>query len=95
MKRLLNTVLVGGTLLPLFSAAAQDSGAFFTGSYRNVLAEWGLGEDEIKARLDETWQQLFYGDDNTERVYYPVGEDMAYVLDVANKDVRSEGMSYG
>lgn len=88
-------------LLTLFFAvqvAAQEptmQGAFFTGSYPNVLAEIGLTDDEIQARLDAVWLSLFYGDDDTERVYYPVGDDMAYILDVNNQDVRSEGMSYG
>lgn len=70
-------------------------GAFYTGEYPNVLQEIGLTDEEIQTRIDEVWQSLFYGDDNTERVYYPVGEDMAYILDVNNQDVRSEGMSYG
>jgi oligosaccharide reducing-end xylanase len=56
---------------------------------------WGLSQDEIQTRIDEAWQQLFYGNDSNQRVYYPVGEDMAYVLDTGNNDVRSEGMSYG
>ncbi len=72
-----------------------EEGAFFTGDYRNMLAEWGLSDAEIQARIDATWEQLFYGDDDTERVYYPVGDDMAYMLDTGNNDVRSEGMSYG
>lgn len=70
-------------------------GAFYTGEYRNMLAEWGLSEEEIQARIEATFQQLFYGDDNTERVYYPVGDDMAYIEDINNRDVRTEGMSYG
>ncbi len=72
-----------------------EEGAFFTGEYRNLLAEWGLSEDEIQARIDSTFQQLFYGDDATERVYYPVGDDMAYIEDINSGDIRSEGMSYG
>lgn len=72
-----------------------ETGAYFSGEYRNMLAAWGLSEEEIQARIDQTWQQLFYGSDASERVYYPVGDDMAYILDVANDDVRSEGMSYG
>ncbi len=71
------------------------TGAFYSGEYRNMLKEWGLGDEEIQARIDEVWNQLFYGDDDTERVYYPVGDDMAYILDVNNNDVRTEGMSYG
>jgi len=71
------------------------TGAYATGVYRNMLAEWGLSAAEIQERIDTTWQQLFYGDDATQRVYYPVGDDMAYILDTGNNDVRSEGMSYG
>jgi oligosaccharide reducing-end xylanase len=76
---------------------AQDTaqGAFHTGEYPNLLREWGRTDEEIQARIDTAWEQLFYGDDEQERVYYPVGEDMAYMLDVNNNDVRSEGMSYG
>ena len=48
-----------------------------------------------RARIDAAWDQLFYGDDDSERVYYPVGEDMAYIMDIGNGDVRTEGMSYG
>ncbi len=79
------------------SSAQEDAerGAFFTGEYPNVLHEIGLTDEEIQARIDAVWQSLFYGDDDTERVYYPVGDDMAYMLDVNNQDVRSEGMSYG
>lgn len=72
-----------------------NQGAFETGNYPNILREWGLSDADIQTRIDETWDQLFYGSDDTQRVYYPVGEDMAYVLDVNNADVRSEGMSYG
>jgi oligosaccharide reducing-end xylanase len=79
----------------LTSAQSDSQGAFYTGKYPNLLKEWGLSDEEIQARIDATWEQLFYGDDDTERVYYPVGDYMAYVLDVNNADIRSEGMSYG
>lgn len=70
-------------------------GAFENGQYRNIFAEWGRSEAEIRAKIDAAWEQLFYGSDDSQRVYYPVGEDMAYMLDTGNSDVRSEGMSYG
>jgi oligosaccharide reducing-end xylanase len=96
MRKLLIVCLLLVTLLSMSSdLAAQDEGAFHTGEYRNVLAEWGLSDEEIQARIDQTWEQLFYGNDSTQRVYYPVGDDMAYVTDINNGDVRSEGMSYG
>jgi oligosaccharide reducing-end xylanase len=70
-------------------------GAFTSGHYRNLFQEMLGKSDEVQAKLDAAWNQLFYGDDNTQRVYYPVGTDMAYVMDIGNGDVRTEGMSYG
>lgn len=83
--------------LAVLPVQSQDEpqGAFFTGEYPNLLAEIGISDEEIDARIEEVFQSLFYGDDDTERVYYPVGDDMAYILDVNNQDIRSEGMSYG
>jgi oligosaccharide reducing-end xylanase len=70
--------------------------AFETGVYPNLFKNYlGESEAEIQAKIDSAFNQLFYGDDSTERVYYPVGSDMAYITDVANEDVRTEGMSYG
>jgi oligosaccharide reducing-end xylanase len=83
------------TMSPNTSLQSDPQGAFFTGEYPNLLSEWGRTDEEIGARIDEAWDKLFYGDDETERIYYPVGDDMAYLLDVNNADVRSEGMSYG
>lgn len=59
----------------------------------------GKSEAEVQARLDAAWEHFFYGDENTERIYYPVDspadEEMAYVIDINNNDIRSEGISYG
>ena len=70
--------------------------SFETGTYRNLITQYlGKSQAEIQGRLQATWQQLFYGDDDFQRIYYPVGSDMAYIEDIGNGDVRSEGMSYG
>lgn len=62
----------------------------------NLFAELlGKSQSETEAKVEAAFQQLFYGDAENERIYYPVGEDMAYIWDVGNDDVRSEGMSYG
>lgn len=71
-----------------------QQGAFYTGEYRNIFKELGFSEDDINAKLNETWNDLFYGDPNV-RIYYPQDEDKSYILDTGNLDVRSEGMSYG
>jgi oligosaccharide reducing-end xylanase len=71
-------------------------GAFESNEYRNLFKEYlGKSDEEVQTKIDAAWNQLFYGNDDSERVYYPVGEDMAYIQDIGNSDVRSEGMSYG
>ena len=61
-------------------------------NYRNVFAEIGKSEQEINDRLREVVNEFFYGKD---KVYFPVGNDMAYIEDTGNHDARTEGMSYG
>lgn len=64
-------------------------------TYRNVFTEFGIAtQEEVEKRLQEVKNYFFYGDEN-QRVYYPVGEDMAYIEDTGNHDARTEGMSYG
>lgn len=70
-------------------------GAFDTGIYRNLFLEAGYTQAQVDQRLADLWHTYFEGDVDNERLYYEVGDDMAYILDVHNKDVRSEGMSYG
>ena len=70
------------------------SGAFETGIYRNVFAEYGLPEEEIGKRVTAAFQTMFYGSEE-ERIYHEAGTDMGYLTDTGNNDVRTEGMSYG
>jgi oligosaccharide reducing-end xylanase len=71
-------------------------GSFESNEYRDLFAEYlGKSDAEVNARIEAAWNQLFYGNDDSERIYYPVGEDMAYITDIGNGDVRTEGMSYG
>ena len=78
------------------SDKSQPKGVYFTGVYPDYFAEWlGKSEQEVKVRLDSTFNQLFFGNDSTQRLYYPVAPDMAYIEDITNADVRTEGMSYG
>jgi oligosaccharide reducing-end xylanase len=76
--------------------SAEMRGAYFTGVYPDLFSSLlGLPEPAVRGKIDSAFARLFYGRDSSERVYYPVGKDMAYVMDVANNDVRTEGMSYG
>ena len=83
-------------MIPPTEMTQPQAGAFHTGFYRNLFEEYlGKSDAEVELKLNAAWEQLFYGNDASERVYYPVGEDMAYIADIGNGDVRSEGMSYG
>lgn len=69
-------------------------GAFYTGEYRNIFKELGFTETEIERKLEDAYQTIFYGS-KEERFYHELGDDMAYIEDTGNHDVRTEGMSYG
>ena len=101
MRFVLSMLLLAG--LSSFPVRAQTtgdgSGAFHTGRYRDLFAEQGHSQAEIRARVDAAFQQLFHGDKDHQAIYYEVGANgngpLAYVTDVANRDARTEGMSYG
>ncbi|RYG43894.1 glycoside hydrolase, partial [bacterium] len=82
-------------LLAADAPAGKSPKSYETGLYRSLFRESGKSEEEIKAKLNAAWNQLFYGNDENERVYFPLEDGTAYIKDVGNDDVRSEGMSYG
>ena len=106
MRHTFAVLLVSLSLIPcslsqassLLSPSCQShtQGAYDTGSYPNLFHTLlGKSDAEIENRISKSFQQLFHGSDDSERVYYPVGADMAYIEDILNQDVRTEGMSYG
>ena len=74
----------------------ETKGAYYTGKYRDLFTELlGKSKTEVNEKVNTAFNQLFFGSNSTQRVYYPVGNDMAYIEDIINQDVRTEGMSYG
>ena len=69
-----------------------DKGGFETGEYRNVFVEAGYSPKEVDAKLNQVFEEVFFGPD---KVYFEVEDSLAYVSDIKNNDVRTEGMSYG
>jgi oligosaccharide reducing-end xylanase len=69
-----------------------EKGAWETGSYRNLFLEAGYSQADIDAGLARAYYEVFEGPD---RVYFEVGDSMAYVSDLKNRDARTEGLSYG
>jgi len=78
------------TALILACTAVSDAPA------RNLFGEMlGKSEAETTSRIEATWRQFTHGDKDTERLYYEAPNNTAYIADIGNGDVRSEGMSYG
>lgn len=77
----------------------RQEGALATGQYRNLFVEGGHSQEEVSAKINAAFQQLFHGDSETQAVYFPAGRnangDLAYICSIGQNDVRSEGMSYG
>jgi endo-1,4-beta-D-glucanase Y len=77
----------------------SDSGAFVSGKYRDLFVEAGHSPNEVQAKVNKAFEQLFEGDPCTQALYFPAGSNangpLAYICDIHNDDVRSEGMSYG
>jgi len=99
---MLTMALGMSSMLTLAAAAAtttDGAGAYATGKYRDLFAEAGRTPQEIDARIARAWEQLFRGDEQTQRLYFPSGANengpLAYIPDIQHTDVRSEGMSYG
>jgi len=80
--------------------SGDGEGAYKTGRYHNLFTErLGHSESETRQKIERTFQQLFHGDGQEQRIYFETGANadgpLAYVTDWANNDARSEGMSYG
>ena len=93
----------GARLAPRTWPAPPEQGAWDTGKYRNLFVEAGSAASAAAtdARIEAIFAQLFHGNPANESVYFPgsgggggVAEG-AYILDVGDNDVRSEGIGYG
>jgi len=72
--------------------AQKSRGAFYTNVYPNTFKLAGYSEADINAKVDKAYYDLFEG---PHKVYFEVGDSMAYVSDIKNHDARTEGLSYG
>ena len=60
---------------------------------RNVFKEVGYSDEEIANKLKETWDAIFVNP--ATKFYFNAGDDMGYMVDTGNTDIRTEGQSYG
>ena len=78
--------------MQLMAWTPWTKGGFETKQYRNLFVEMGYQSDKVDAKLQEVFNDVFRGPN---KVYFEVGDTLGYISDVKNKDVRTEGMSYG
>ncbi|HWD19622.1 MAG TPA: glycosyl hydrolase family 8 [Verrucomicrobiae bacterium] len=103
MKRFLCPALLALALLNQGcqspSSPSPARGAAVTGHYPNLFAANGHTDAEVKSKIDAAYAQLFHGDNDNQTVFYLAGTNangpFGFVTDVANNDVRTEGLSYG
>lgn len=94
MKR----IIIATFIIAILSSCSNNlstpwnQGGLDSGKYRNVFKEMGYSEKEISAKLNQVYKEVFEGPD---KVYFEVGDSLAYISDIKNYDVRTEGMSYG
>lgn len=75
-----------------FIIAQDKKAAFYSGVYPNVFLEAGYSRNDIDQKVEKAYHDLFEGPN---RIYFEVGDSMAYVSDLKNHDARTEGLSYG
>jgi len=63
-------------------------------NFRNVFLDFGYSREDIDLKMNDIFENMFYGPEG-EKIYYEAGEDMGYLTDTGNDDVRTEGQSYG
>lgn len=62
----------------------------------NVLEErQRIPLSQVKAQLNDAFRQLFFGDPETEAIFFPQGDGTGYIQDIAHGDVRTDSMAYG
>ncbi len=73
-------------------APTEHRPAALSAKYRNLFREMGYSQKEIDQKVAKAYHDVFEGPN---KVYFEVGDTMAYVSDVKNHDARTEGLSYG
>jgi oligosaccharide reducing-end xylanase len=85
--------LLSVKVLSQSKAPQQSAGASVkSGVYPNLLRQAGYSQSDIDQKIAKAYHDIFEGSD---RIYFEVGDSLAYVSDVKNHDARTEGLSYG
>ncbi|MBM7542625.1 glycosyl hydrolase family 8 [Amphibacillus cookii] len=73
----------------------MTKGAYETGKYRNHFSRLGISNNDVEAKVQDTWNRLFTNQHPETQIYFETDDNMGYLVDTGNHDVRTEGQSYG
>lgn len=90
-----NVVIEENTVNFPSTISVQEKSSWESGVHRNLFAELGYTQEQIDAKINSSFQQLFFGDQKSEAVYTPVGTDMAFINQPGSGSIITEGQSYG
>ncbi len=89
-------MLAGALVIIVVTSFAQEkevqSLGYHKGISRNLFLEAGYSQKAIDQKVEKAWCDLFEG---PHKIYFEVGDSMAYISDLKNHDARTEGLSYG
>lgn len=71
------------------------AGAWYTGVYRDLFAELGYSQTAVDTKVENAFQQLFFGDSANEAVYRVQPDTSLALIDNIAGYVLTEGQSYG
>lgn len=68
--------------------------SFYSNEFRYVLLK---SDAEIQRKLNSAFQQLFYGDEESERIYFPQSAEPTHadIVDLYHMETRTEGIGLG
>lgn len=82
----------GGTMMPEPTLTPLTGPTEYPNLFRDLL---GKSEQEITDKIEDAYQQLFFGDANLEAIYYELDDAHAEIRDIFHGgDVRTEGIGY-
>lgn len=73
----------------------MTKGAYYTDHYQNRFTTVGIDQTAVQAKIVDTWERLFTDNHPETQIYFESGDDLGYMVDTGNNDVRTEGQSYG
>lgn len=61
----------------------------------DILGGVGVPQPDADSKIRSAYEQLFFGDADTEAIYFEPDDDSGYIEDIKDGDVRTDAIGYG